>query len=109
MSVVQSKLMLQLAKEQRSHQVSSFQEEILEDIYNTICKLDPKNLMLVEYLMLVIEKDFIRNSNKLTFFMEMFDDVRGYQPPLDPNALPKSGIELDENKFSRKKFIKLLK
>lgn len=69
----QSKLMAQLAKEQKHHHRHSYNEEIVEDIYNTICKLDPKNLMLIEFLTLIIERDFIRNSNKLINFVNLYD------------------------------------
>lgn len=72
MTTVQSKLMIQLSREQKVHLRSSYNEELIEDIYNTICKLDPKNLMLVEFLTLIIERDFIKNSNKLIFFLELF-------------------------------------
>ena len=60
--------MIQLAKEEKIQQRSSFNEELIEELFTTICKIDPKNLMMVEFLSLIIEKDFIRNSNKLTDF-----------------------------------------
>lgn len=46
MSEPQSKLMTQLAKEQKVQHRSSYNEELIEDIYNTICKLESKNLMM---------------------------------------------------------------
>ena len=68
----QSKLMAQLAKEQKVQYRSSFNEDLLDEIFSTICKIDPKNLMLVEFLSLIIERDFIKNSSKLSSFAELF-------------------------------------
>ncbi len=73
MTLSQSKLMLQLSKEQKISHRSPFSEEYIEEIYSTICKLEPKNLMLVEFLSLVIEKEFIRNSNKIMEFVELYE------------------------------------
>lgn len=38
--------MIQLTKEQKIYHRSTFYEEVIEDIYSTICKIEPKNLML---------------------------------------------------------------
>lgn len=106
MSVSQSKLMLQLAKEQKISVRAAFNEEVVEEIYSTICKLEPKNLMLVEFLSLVIEKDFIKNSTKLAQFVDLYEEVRG--KTLDQDHACKGPAE-EDLKFSKKKFIKLLK
>lgn len=62
--------------------------------------------MLVEFLSLVIDKDFIKNSTKIAHFLELFEEVRG--KPLDQDHANKGPAE-EELKFSKKKFIKLLK
>lgn len=77
MTLSQSKLMLQLSKEQKITQRAHFNEEVIEDIYSTICKLEPKNLMLVEFLSFVIDKDFIKNSIKIASFLDLYEEVRG--------------------------------
>ena len=72
----QSKLMSQLAKEQKVQYRGSFNEDLIDETFSTICKIDPKNLMLVEFLSLVIERDFIKNSNKLSSFAELFEEFK---------------------------------
>jgi hypothetical protein len=49
-----SKLLAQLAKEQKITHKAAFHEELIYELFNTICKIDPKNLMLVEFLSLII-------------------------------------------------------
>ena len=72
----QSKLMTQLAKEQKVQHRSSFNQELIDEVFNTICKIDPKNLMLAEFLSLIIEKDFIRNSTKLSDFAQLYEEFK---------------------------------
>jgi len=33
--------------------------------------------MLVEFLSLIIERDFIKNSNKLIYFADLYEEIRG--------------------------------
>lgn len=33
--------------------------------------------MLVEFLSLVIEKEFIKNSNKIIHFVDLYEEIRG--------------------------------
>lgn len=33
--------------------------------------------MLVEFLTLIIERDFIKNSNKLMYFADLYDEIKG--------------------------------
>ena len=33
--------------------------------------------MLVELLSLIIERDFIKNSNKLIYFCELYEEIKG--------------------------------
>jgi hypothetical protein len=98
--------MLQLSKEQKITQRCHFNEEVVEEIYSTICKLEPKNLMLVEFLSLVIDKDFIKNSTKISHFVDLYEEIRG--KTLEQDHAYKGPAE-EEMKFSKKKFIKLLK
>jgi len=64
--------------------------------------------MLVEFLALIIEKDFVKNSNKLAYFVDLYEEIRGKN--IDQEyAYGKNNLEFEEQKFSRKKFIKLLR
>ena len=83
----QSKLMIQLDKEQKVQHRISFNEELIEELYSTICKIDPKNLMLVEFLSLIIERDFIRNSNKLVDFANIFEEFKQQHLAMDQTGL----------------------
>lgn len=142
MSLSQSKLMLQLNKEQRHADRVQFSEEKIEDIYTTICKIEPKNLMLVEFLTLMIEKGLIKNSHKIYAFEQIFDEIKGKKLDQEhssftmmnnnklqnnasfsnPNVnqsnvgLTNNGVgnvsqpvEKEEQKFNKKKFLKLMK
>lgn len=33
--------------------------------------------MLVEFLTLIIERDFIKNSNKLMYFTDLYEEIKG--------------------------------
>ena len=68
--------MSQLAKEQKVQHRSFFSEDLIKELYNTICKIDPKNLMLVEFLSIIVEREFVRNSNKLVDFAQLFEEFR---------------------------------
>lgn len=78
-----SKLMSQLAKEQKVQHRSSFSEDLIKELYNTICKIDPKNLMLVEFLSIIVEREFVRNSNKLVDFAQLFEEFRVQSSEVD--------------------------
>lgn len=107
-----SKLMQQLAKEQKIQHRSPFNEELLEELYNTICKIDPKNLMLVEFLSLIIERDFLKNTNKLQDFVTIYDDFKS-QPSFENTTImtpaTQQSNECDELKFTKKKFLSMLR
>lgn len=64
--------------------------------------------MLVEYLALIIEKEFIKNSSKIMQFVDLYEEVRGKNLELD-HAYTKNNLEVEEQKFNKKKFIRLLK
>jgi hypothetical protein len=69
--------------------------------------------MLVEFLSLVIEKNLIKNSNKLQTFVDMFEEIKGKKLEQETSNFNKnvnnSNGEKEEQKFNKKKFLKLLK
>lgn len=73
MTTSPSKLLVQLNTENKIPNKNLFNEENIEEIYAIICKLEPKNLNLIEFLILVIEKDFIKNSFKLIQLVELYE------------------------------------
>lgn len=63
--------------------------------------------MLIELLVFLIEKGFVRNQHPLYYFMDVYDNVKGAiseQLPLMHKSKPD-----EEDKFSKKKFIKVFK
>mgnify|MGYP003688602863 CR=1 FL=1 len=79
--------------------------------------------MLIEFLILMIEKGFIKNSQKLAMFTDLYEEIKGkntletieVSQNISGNNTNLSaqgkGNETtnEENKFHKKKFIKLLK
>lgn len=57
---------------------------------------------------MIIEKEFIKNSNKLSYFSDLYDTVKGKNLENDC-GYGKNNAEMEEQKFTKKKFIKLLK
>lgn len=51
--------------------------------------------MLVEFLTLIIERDFIRNSNKLIYFVELYEQFKNNT--FEQEQRPKSsGVEIED-------------
>ena len=110
-------------------------------MYTTISKLEPKNLMLVEFLTLMIEKSLIKNCHKIQAFVDMYEEIKGKKLDQEHNSFTmmnnrlqnttsysntsmnqnnlgsgnNNGVILslstdkEEQKFNKKKFLKLLK
>lgn len=72
-TATQSKLMMQLQKEQLISQRDRPDEKRLEDVYNIACKAEPGNMRLAEFLTLVLEKGLMTNANGLRTFSGMFE------------------------------------
>jgi hypothetical protein len=72
-----SKLMLQLGKEKKKVNESEIDEERIEDIFTVLSKIEPKNLMLMELLIFLIEKGFVKNSCKIYVFMDLYHEIKG--------------------------------
>ncbi len=64
--------------------------------------------MLVEFLTLIIERDFIKNSNKLIFFADLYDEIKGKNLDAE-HSYSKNNLQVEQHKFSKKKFTKMLK
>lgn len=72
-TAIQSKLMMQLQKEQPVSQRDRPDEKRLEDVYNIACKTEPGNMKLAEFLNLVLERGLMTNAHGLRTFSGVFE------------------------------------
>ena len=67
--------------------------------------------MLVEFLSLIIERDFLKNANKLQDFVTLYDDFKS-QPSFENTTTmtpaTQQSNECEELKFTKKKFLSML-
>lgn len=63
--------------------------------------------MLVQLLSFLIEKGFVRNEHPLHYFVDVYDSVKGTVVEQAPAT--GKGKQEEEQKFSRKKFVKVFK
>ena len=94
-----SKLMLQLGKEKKTTNTNIVDEERIEDIFTVLAKIEPKNLMLIELLIFLIEKGFVKNSEKIYTFMDIYDSIKSEVSTSGNQSLKKNNGE--EEKFSK--------
>ena len=94
-----SKLKVQLNKEQRNINKTVISEEKIEDIFAMLSKIEPKNLMLSELLIFLIEKGLIKNEEKIYTFSSMYDEIKN-EPTEDALNLGKGKSE-EEEKFNK--------
>lgn len=64
--------------------------------------------MFIELLTFLIEKGFVKFEHKVHYFMDLYDNIKGNSGEDMASTGLKSKVE-DEDKFNRKKFVKLFK